>query len=234
MATVSLSPSRLNPRQGPNAETRIVLSNVEWDLYECLLHRLDGQPIRLTYDRGELELMAPSEAHEEFGKLLGRIVETVTEELQIPCVGMGSTTWRRQLKMRGLEADECYYLKNLHRVAGKRKAIELSTDPPPDLAIEIEISQSALDRLAVYAGLGVPEVWRFDGESLVIEVLQPTGVYKPSESSAGFPFLKASDLVHWVKEGEASVDHSAWNHQFRDWVRTELAPRLNPPNRPLP
>lgn len=234
MATASppASPPVRDEAQDP--EGRFVLRNVDWDLYETLLHRLDGQPIRLTYDRGVLELMSPSEAHEEFSKILGRMVETITEELRIPCVGMGSTTWRRQMRSRGLEADECYYLRNLPRVAGKRKAIDLNSDPPPDLAIEIEVSRSATSRMGIYAGLGVPEVWRFDGESLTIEILGPSGDYESSASSACFPFLGASELVPWIKDAEDSDDHSAWIRRFREWVRTELTHRYQPPSTPLP
>ncbi|HKI20054.1 MAG TPA: Uma2 family endonuclease, partial [Isosphaeraceae bacterium] len=158
-------------------EQRVVLRGIGWEAYETILKMVGDQPVRLTYDQGDLELMAPSLDHEEYASLLGRMVETVTEELRIPCRAAGSTTWRKKAKERGLEADECYYIAAFSQVRGKRKSIDLSVDPPPDLAIEIEISRSALDRMGIYATLGVPEVWRFDGETLLINQLQDDGTY---------------------------------------------------------
>ena len=214
------------PARQATAEPRIVLRGVGWDVYETLLHRLEGQPIRLTYDRGDLELMSPSPEHEEFGNLLGRMVETITEELRLPCIGAGSTTWRKKLKDRGLEADECYYLESVPRLRGRRKDLDLAIDPPPDLAIEVEISRGSFDRMQIYAQLKVPEVWRFDGEDLFIELLQPDGTYQTSPTSRCFPFLDPAEIVDWLKQGASSEDHSEWGRRFREWVRNELAPRL--------
>src|SRR5262245_61037137 len=128
MATTTGSkPRTLDPEQ------RIVLRGVGWDVYETLLERLEGQAIRMTYDRGDLELMSPSLDHEDYGALLGRLIETVAEELRIPCRATGSTTWRKKVKERGLEADRSFYFENFPRVRGKRKSIDLNVDPPPDL-----------------------------------------------------------------------------------------------------
>jgi Uma2 family endonuclease len=209
------------------AEQRVVLRGLDWEIYETLLHHLEGQPIRLTYDRGDLELMSPSAEHEEFGNLLGRMVETLTEELRLPCIGAGSTTWRKKLKDRGLEPDECYYLESVTRLRGKRRNLDLAVDPPPDLAIEVEISRSCLDRMEIYSDLGVPEVWRFDGEELKIELLHSDSKYQTSATSRCFPFLDPGEVASWLKDGAASEDHSEWGRQFRAWVRAELAPRLD-------
>ena len=107
--------------------------------------------------------MTTSPIHEIYKHLLGRMVDTIGEELDIPMFGQGSTTFNREDVDRGLEPDECYYIANAGRVAD-RSQLNLETDPPPDLAIEIEITRNVLDRLGIYAALGVPEVWRFDGE----------------------------------------------------------------------
>src|SRR3954454_19090485 len=156
-------------------EPRIVLRGVGWEGYERMLELVGDRPIRLTYDRGDLELMVPSHDHERYKSLLGRLIETLTLELDLPCDAAGSTTWRKQLEDRGLEPDECYYLANAERVSGRK--IDLEVDPPPDLAIEVEISRSALDRMGIYAALGVPEVWRFDGETLRVAQLRADGTY---------------------------------------------------------
>jgi Uma2 family endonuclease len=207
-------------------EQRVVLRGIGWEGYETILKLIgDKAAVRLTYDRGDLELMAPSIDHEESKSLFGRMVETMTEELRIPCRAAGSTTWRQQAKERGLEADECYYIAAFSQVRGKRKTIDLSVDPPPDLAIEVEISQSALDRMGIYATLKVPEVWRFDGVTLSINQLQGDGTYAEVDKSLSLPFLKPQELVDWIRQAEIIEDHSEWGRRFREWVRAELAPR---------
>jgi Uma2 family endonuclease len=204
-------------------ESRFVIHDLGWQGYETLLKLIGDRPIRLTYDRGSVEFMTLSQDHEQFGLLLGRIIETVTEELDLPCIGVGSTTWRREDVDRGLEADRCYYLANAERICGK--TIDLSVDPPPDLAVEVEISRSALDRMGIYAALRVPEVWRYDGKTLWVGRLQEDQTYAPSTVSLSFPFLPLDEIVRFVQQGE-SMDHTAWGRQFRAWARNELVPRL--------
>ena len=169
--------------------------------------------------------MTPSLDHERFRHLLGRVVDVVTEELLIPCISAGSTTWRREGLDRGLEPDECFYLANTGRVRGKK--IDLRVDPPPDLAIEIEISCSALGRMGIYAALGVPEVWRYDGETLQVERLQDDRTYATSDRSLSFPFLPLDDIVRFLQQGDA-MDQGDWRRQFRAWVRDELVPSNGP------
>jgi Uma2 family endonuclease len=204
-------------------EQRVVLYGVGWEGYETILKLIGDRSVpRLTYDRGDLELMAPSYEHEAFKRGLGRIIDAVTEELRIPCIAAGSTTWRRKLKDRGLEPDECFYLASFPRVRGKKK-IDLEIDPAPDLAIEVEISRSALDRMGVYAALGVGEVWRFDGETLTVETLQADGSYTPAAVSPSLPMLPLDEVVRWLRLAEEIEDHSEWGRRFREWVRAELA-----------
>jgi Uma2 family endonuclease len=204
-------------------ESRFVIYDVGWKGYETLLDLLRDRGVRLTYDRGNVELMTTSQEHEQFGYLLGRVVDVLTEELYLPCICVGKTTWRREVLDRGLEPDECFYLANAPRVCGKK--IDLNVDPPPDLAIEIEISRSALDRMGIYAALRVPEVWRYDGEALRVERLQEDGTYAASATSLSFPFLPLDDIVRFLQQGE-SMDHADWRRQFRTWVRDELVPRM--------
>ncbi|HZW30288.1 MAG TPA: Uma2 family endonuclease [Isosphaeraceae bacterium] len=223
------APSLGSPTGRPRAralipEQRVVLRGIGWDGFETILRVIGDQPgVRLSYDRGDLEFMSPSVDHEVFKKRFGRMIETLTMELDIPCEGAGSTTWKKQLEDKGLEADECYYLANSVRVAGRRK-IDLNVDPPPDLAIEVEISRSALDRMAIYAALRVPEVWRFDGETLIVEVLQDDGTYAPQPTSPSLPFLPLDRLVDWLYAAD-SASQTTWIRQFRAWVLAELAPR---------
>jgi Uma2 family endonuclease len=219
---VETAPPRI---RGLVPEQRVVLRGIGWDGFEAILKIIGDQPaVRLTYDRGDLELMSPSIDHEVFKKRFARMIEVLTEELDIPCEAAGSTTWRKQLTDRGLEPDECYYIANAERIAGRRQ-IDLNVDPPPDLAFEVEISRSALDRMGIYAALRVPEIWRFDGERLIVERLQPDGTYASHTTSLQLPFLELDRLVDWIYEADGVVQ-TTWIRRFREWARAELAPRL--------
>ena len=211
------------PTQILEGEHRFLLPGVDWEGYEALLKMIGDGRTRITYDRGDVELMSPSQDHEAYAELIGRIILTVTEELRIPCCSLRSTTWRKKVVDGGLEADNCFYLASLAQVGGK-KDIDLNIDPPPDLAIEIEISRSALNRLRVYAGLGVPEVWRFDGERLVVHVLQSDGAYKTVPASPSVPAVRPDEVVRWIHEC-ADGDQIEWDRRLRAWVRDELLPR---------
>lgn len=220
MATVA--PTRINQLE---PEQRFVLPNIGWDGYEAMLKLVGDRAIRITYSRGDLELMSPSRDHERFKKYLGRFIETVTEEPDIACDTAGSTTWRRKVKDRGLETDDCFYIASLPFIKGKKGNLDLSVNPPPDLAIEVEISRSALDRMEIYAALGVPEVWRFDGETLRFEHLQADGTYASVEQSPSFPFLHLDEIVRWLHLIDEIGNYSQWGRLLRQWVRNELVPR---------
>ncbi len=203
------------------AEERFLLNGVSWAAYEALVADLEHGSTRLTYDQGRLELMSPSRPHEWFGRLIGRMIETVTEELEIPIASTKSWTLKRVLKQRGLEADESYYVANEPKVRG-RDDLTLECDPPPDLAIEVEISRPWVDKAPIYADLGVPEVWHYDGERLRVELLQQDGTYLESPTSAAFPFLPIGKLEEFL-ERRAETDETTWIRRFRGWVREELA-----------
>ena len=147
---------------------RVLLQNISWQMYQSLLKDFEQQPrMRLTYDRGLLEIMMPLAPRETYKKLLGRLIETLTEELEIEIRSLGSLTCDREVLARGLEPDQCYYIQNEATVRNCER-IDLTQDPPPDLAIEVDITSSSIDQLAIYAALGVPEVWRYDGQLLTM------------------------------------------------------------------
>ena len=147
--------------QQPAAQS-VRLSAVDWSTYSRLLRAFAERPaIRLAYDRGELEIMAPLLEHDNEGRFLGRLVVVLTEEMGLPLKSGGSTTLRRRLRRRGIEADESFWIASAPRMAWRRR-LNLRTDPPPDLVIEVDVSRSSLDRLEIYAVLKVAEVcaWR--------------------------------------------------------------------------
>ena len=143
----------------------LVLEDIDWKTYGRLVAAFEERPgIRLTYDRGALEIM-PLLEHDIDGRFLGRLVIALTEELGLPILCGGSTTLRRQLHQRGIEADECYWIANEPRMRGRR-TLNLQRDPPPDLAVEVDVTNSSLNRLDIYATLGVPEIWRLEADLL--------------------------------------------------------------------
>ncbi len=205
------------------------LSDVDWRTYTRLLRVFAERPaVRLTYDRGELEIMSPLLKHDDDGRFLGDLVFVLTEELNLPLKRGGSTTLRRRKRRRGIEADECFWIANAHRMAGRRR-LDLRRDPPPDLAIEVDVSHSSLDSMSIYAALKVPEVWRLAGDTLTFNVLGTDGVYQPALASRSFPLLTLADLLGFVQQGRLAGDENVVMRQFRQWVRQRLANTPTPP-----
>jgi Uma2 family endonuclease len=200
---------------------RVLLENISWQTYQSLLKDFEQQPaMRLTYDQGRLEIKMPLDPHESYKKLLGRLVEALTEELGIEVRSLGSRTCDRKDLARGLEPDQCYYIQNEQAVWDKAQ-IDLAVDPPPDLAIEIDMSSSSLNRLSIYADLGVPEVWRYDGAVLTIYRLEAHN-YQPCDRSFAFPQLTASDLERFL-ELKKTTRENALIRLFREWIRGNLS-----------
>ncbi len=204
-----------------SAEQRLVLDAVDWRSYtRCLRLFRDRPATRITYDRGTLEIMTLSHEHESRVSILRRLVEALTEELNLPVKAGRSTTFRRRKQKRGLEADESWWIANEARVRGKTK-IDLRVDPPPDLALEIDVTSSSLDRLSIYAVLRVPEVWRYSEDGLVFHVLGPDGKYTVAAASRAFPGVTPADIARFLPL-VAQMDENAVLRQFRAWVRQQF------------
>jgi Uma2 family endonuclease len=206
------------------SEQRLVLYGVDWQTYGRLLRALDSRPgVRLTYDRGCLEIRTLSHEHEALARILDRFIVVLTEELGLPLKGGRSTTFRRRKKQRGLEPDDCYWIANEGLVRGKDR-IQLRIDPPPDLALEIDITHSSLNRLAIYAALRVPEVWRYDGRVVVFHLLGADGQYGTAGTSRNFTGLAPADLASFLSL-RRQTDENGLARQFRSWVRQSLVSR---------
>lgn len=205
----------------PPAEQRFVLSSIDWPTYLLFSDKLGERQVRITYDRGEMELMTLSPEHERSKHLLVLLLAVIAEEVDIEVAGFGSMTCRREDLERGFEPDECYWIAHAPQVRG-RTHIDLTTDPPPDLALEIEISRSFLDRLGVCAKLRIPEVWRWNGETLKILLLGEDGKYVESDRSRAFPFLPPAELTRFLHLA-ATTHEAKLLRQFRAWVREQMA-----------
>lgn len=202
-------------------QQRLVLGGVSWQAYVRVLRAFDDRHLRITYDRGALEIMTLSPEHERFKHLIGLLLFTLVEELGWRLAGFGSMTFRRKRKRRGLEPDECYWIQSEQAVRGKEH-IDLKVDPPPDLVVEIEWTHSALDRLSIYAVLGVPEIWQYDGEDLRVQVLGADGHYAQASASRAFPFLPLAELERHIGS-RSTLDEVELIRQFRTWVRARIA-----------
>jgi len=202
------------------SDQRLRLSCIPWDAYVTLADMLENSHLRVTYDQGEMEVMAVSRKHERSKKRLGRFVETLTEELEIDIASGGSTTCRNEDVLRALEPDECYWIAN-ERLVRDLEEIDLERDPPPDLTLEIEISRSMLNRMGIYAALKVPEVWRWDGEKLIVHVLGSRGTYRVSKTSKAFPFLPLDEFAKFLTEEGSSETKLV--RSFRNWIRENRA-----------
>ena len=217
-------PSEAPPGWRAMPEQRLLLHNVSWESYVAIGAALADRPaLRMTYDRGNLEFMVTSSQHEMYKRLLSRLIEALTEECNQPIVTAGNMTFQREDLERGLEADDCFWIAAEPRMRGKL-TWDPAIDPPPDLALEIEISRSALPRMSIYATLGVPEVWRFDGSALRVELLQTDGTYAVADRSLAFPAIPVNEIVPFLQPS-TEMDSLSVLRSFRMWVRERLAQR---------
>ena len=210
------------PPAAAAGEERFLINSLSWEGYERLLKAFGDDGPRVSYLDGVVELMSPGPIHEQFGDVLGTMVKILTVELDIPCKSQGSTTIRRRARKKGLEADQSYYLESLPLLHGKDLE-KLKPFPRPDLAIEVEVTSPLLDKLAIYAGLGVPEVWRHDREGLTILLLGPDGTYAPSQLSRAFPFLPMDGFRAQLAAYDPMAE-TAWTRGYWAWVREVVAP----------
>ncbi len=196
----------------------IHLSGISWQTYETLLQELSDRRLRLTYNRGNLEIMAPSPEHEFSKTLMGRFVETLAEELEIQIYPLGSTTFKRS-ELSGAEPDECFYIRQIGAVRGKKR-LDLNEDPAPDLVVEIDVTSSSQNRLQVYADLGIAEVWIYNGESLVIKQLQ-NSTYITSPKSQFFINIPIPEIAEFLQQAK-TMDYLELVKAFRKWVRSQI------------
>jgi Uma2 family endonuclease len=201
----------------------MVLRNISWEAFERILDDIGETHHRVTYQDGDLEFMTISFEHEHYGEWLARLISFLAFELKIRLCSGGSTTLKMALEKVGLEPDRCYWIKHEKSMRSKKKWDPL-TDPPPDLAIEIDITSSWLDRLEIYAALKVPEVWRFDGEIFKVLLLGANGKYKQRTKSLAFPSLPMDGFVHHVKK-LGSADELSLLEEFTEWLRSDVVPK---------
>jgi Uma2 family endonuclease len=203
---------------------RFLMVGEPWRGYQrCLKFIGERRNIRVTYDRGVLEVVTLTYEHERARHILTLLLGVWIVERQVVMRGGGSTTFSRRDLKRGLESDGCYWIANQARLRGVTR-IDLQRDPPPDLVVEIDVTNSSVPRMPIYSALGVKEVWRLKGTTLAFYLLQPDGSYLETPVSQALPPLVPDALAQFLAlSGE--LDDAAIIRQFTDWVR-QLPPSM--------
>ena len=173
-------------------EQRFAVTGVSWEAYVRLCDDIVHGRTRITYDQGRMEIVVVSNRHEWVKTVLARIIEAYADAVGIDIEGYGNTTMRREDLARGLEPDECYYVAHAAAMIGRAaegRPFDFTVEPPPDLAIEVDISPPEVPKQSIYAALGVPELWRYDGRTVTYQALGTDRRYAPVERSLAFPNL---------------------------------------------
>ncbi|OBQ37466.1 MAG: hypothetical protein AN487_10160 [Anabaena sp. CRKS33] len=196
---------------------RVILENVTWKELETIIAELgEHRAARIAYDRGILEIISPLAEHQFDKEIISDLVKALLEQLNIEFRCLGSTTFKNQFMAQGIEPDQCFYIKNEAVIRGKKR-LDLTIDPPPDLALEIDITSRT--HLNIYQGLKVPELWRFENGILQINILED-GVYVQSKSSLNFPNLSLIEVIPQYLEKSRTIGRNATLKAFRNWVNS--------------
>jgi len=203
----------------PNGKS-VLLENVGWQAFETLLVELgEHRAARVAYDQGTLEIMVPLPEHEYYKEAIAVLVQDLADVVDIDYETLGSTTWKRQDLLAGVEPDNCFYFQNERVIRGKLD-FDLTQDPPPDLVLEIDVISKSLNRLPIYARLGVPEIWRYDKGQIKIYQLQGN-TYVETSTSLAFPLFPVERIIPFIQQHRAA-GKKAMRRAFRDWVRQQI------------
>ncbi|MCL1472077.1 Uma2 family endonuclease [Argonema antarcticum] len=217
MVSTAAKPTTIPP-ETTLAEQRVVFYNISWQAYEQILAALgESRSSRLTYNEGTLEITMPLEEHESAIRLIELFIRILVVEFGLKVKTMGSTTLNRPDLKKGAEPDNCYYIQNQPKVAGKK--VDLNTDPPPDLIAEVDITHTDINKLNLYASMGVPEFWRYNGQILRIYQLQDSE-YIEVEHSPTFSLAIKERLYQFLEE--AKFDEVLAEKSFRAWVQQQV------------
>jgi Uma2 family endonuclease len=221
VATVARDIESVSDDRDAGLERSVVsLQPVTWQTYQALLSDLgDHRSARLSYDHGTLEIKMPSKLHELVNRLLERIITTLTEELELNVVSLGSTRFDQESEDQGVEPDSCFYIQNADRV--DPMDAQPPQDFPPDLVVEVDITSSSRSRLPIYQAMGVPEIWCYKRDSLTILRWEAAG-YQTCETSGVFPWLSAAMLSDWVAQGRRTQNQNVLIKAVRDRVRQAI------------
>ncbi|WNZ24770.1 Uma2 family endonuclease [Leptolyngbya sp. NK1-12] len=213
MVTLQLNQIDVLPGQ------RIILRDISWQQFEAILEEIGERRItRLAYSKGTLEIVAPLPEHEQTKVVLADLLKVLLDELDMNWEPLGSTTFKREDMQAGIEPDDCFYIQN-HALMIGRDRIDLSIDPPPDLAIEIDVTSKT--QLSAYEALQVPEIWRYQNRRLQISVLHESK-YIESATSPTFPNFPVIEGISQFLEMSRSAGTRPALRAFREWIRERI------------
>lgn len=203
-------------------ESKVVLKGVSWQTFQALLADVgDDRAWRIAYDNGMLEIRMPYQEHEQPIIMLAYFVNAIADELEIEAMQLGALLLEREELKSAIEPDTCFYIQNEALV--RSRDIDLETDPPPDLAVESDYTNSSLNKFAIYAALGVPEIWRYRRQTLEVYQLVE-GKYERVAQSVAFPFLPIAEIPGFIEQSRAIGQRSAVR-VFRTRIREILQHR---------
>ena len=216
MVTLQLRQIKVEPGH------QVRLEDVDWAEFEAILDELgNSRSTRISYSNRTLTIVAPLFRHEKSKLVLRDLVAVLLDELGIDYDVSGSTTFKRKDLGKGVEPDDSFYIQNMNSVLHQDR-IDLNVAPPPDLAIEVDLTSKT--DIEIYEALGVPELWRYDGGALRIDVLQD-GKYEQVEQSPTFPDWPIAELADQYLSRSRVVGGGRAKREFRDWVREQLKTR---------
>lgn len=201
------------------ADSVLTQHGVGWDEYEELLNVMgETRALRVSYDDGTLHIMSPSSKHEKLARLIEQLVGLLSLRLRIRVLYYGSSTMKKLRKQKGVEPDACFYVQNAILV-GTKDEIDFNVDPPPDVVVEIDLHHESLSKFPIYAALGVPEIWRYDGDSLTIYQLRD-GQYVASEASESLPVFTSAVLSEFLARSPKQDQYDILL-AFEEWLKTQ-------------
>jgi Uma2 family endonuclease len=199
------------------AGNRVVINDVGWQEFEAILEELgESRATRLAYSRESLEIRRLSTHQERKKAIVGDLIKILLEELEMDCECYGSTTFKRR-DQASIEPDNCFYIQNHAQMIGKRH-IDLSLDPPPDLAIEVDSASEI--QLDAYQAIGVPELWLYEKGKLRINKLLVDDGYVEIDESPTFPTISKHLVAAYFEQGWKS-SRSILLRAFRKTIREQ-------------
>jgi Uma2 family endonuclease len=208
----------------PAEGASVTFHEVSWDEYEELLEQVGEAPgLRISYDNGSLDLSTLSTEHEKYSEFISSLVGIIRLRLRINILSFGSATMRKRKLKKGKEPDACFYVQTAPLI-GNRIQLDFEADPPPDVAVEIDVHHDSRSSFPIYAALGVSEIWRYDGQAMTIYLLSKTGdaqEYVAGDASAALPMLSGTLLAEMIdrmrKDGELSALLT-----FEEWLQSRV------------
>lgn len=196
---------------------RVILHGISWNTYlQLLTEHTESSGTHFSFDQGTLEILVLSAKHEALKHTLALLVDVLAEELDIDVYGLRSTTFNREDLNRGFEPAACFYIEHEALIRG-RNEIDLAVDPAPDLVIEVDITSPSLDKSPIFAAIGIAEIWRYDGNSMTLSILE-NGTYVERLESRALPPVMG-DVLRQFLESSQQLKRTAWLRQVRGWIR---------------